>query len=332
MTPSAKVILDSVNESGHRLTTLEVVMHRFVLAEFNTHRVLSRNSASSRAIPYEKTRQRVMDNIAYPVRWVSEQKGMQGGDELNLVGRTQADAAWTEARDSAVQHADILFKLGVHKSLVNRLLEPFMWHTAVVTATEWDNMFWQRCHPDAQLEMKAVADAMQVALYSFKPTPMIHGMWHMPYVDASSYKTQDWADAVEIAKSESADAGASYSPTLEILRQVSVARCARVSYLTQDGVRDMNLDLELYRRLLGSGHWSPFEHVATPVKGEKYNMSHHPSQEDRAIEVFHGCGNYLGWKQFRKTFQGENRQDFLPNLPELAQQRMRMEQGLTPWA
>lgn len=80
--PSAKIIADSISPDGVRLTTMEVVMHRFVLAEFNTHRVFSRNSASSRAIPYDKIRSRVLNDVAFPVEWASEQRGMQGGIAL----------------------------------------------------------------------------------------------------------------------------------------------------------------------------------------------------------------------------------------------------------
>ena len=52
---SAEIIADTYCEfTDERVTTMEVTMHRFVLAEFNTHRVFSRNSASSRAIPVRK--------------------------------------------------------------------------------------------------------------------------------------------------------------------------------------------------------------------------------------------------------------------------------------
>jgi hypothetical protein len=64
MTHSTKILADSISPDGVRLTTLEVVMPRIVLAEFNTHRMLSRNSASSRAIPIEKMIRMVIPNEA----------------------------------------------------------------------------------------------------------------------------------------------------------------------------------------------------------------------------------------------------------------------------
>jgi thymidylate synthase ThyX len=290
--PSAKIIADSITEQGHRLTTMEVVMHRFVLAEMNTHRAFSRNSASSRAIPYEKIRNRVLDDHTMPVKWASEQKGMQGGDELDGELLMGAQHVWHDARSHAVNCADVLHELGLHKSLVNRLLEPFMWHTAIITATEWDNFFWQRCHPDAQPEMKVVADSMQFAYYTSRPKVVTHGEWHLPYIEQRD---------IDILYE-----GRAYHEVIDILRRVSVARCARVSYLTQDGKRDMSKDDELFERLLNSGHWSPFEHVATPI----VTNARVPNNPD--------TGNFVGWRQFRKEFSGENRTGFIPNLPELA--------------
>lgn len=311
--PSAKIIADSINEWGQRLVTMECKFHRFILAEMNTHRVFSRNSASSRAIPYVKVRNRVIDDLAYPVKWASEQKGMQGGDELiNEYKNAFMSTTWAVARHDAVNCADTIHELGLHKSLCNRLLEPFMWHTAIITATEWDNFFWQRCDPTAQPEMKAIADQMQIAYFSSVPKELAHGQWHLPYI-----QTQDWEIAYEIRPD------LTVLGIVELLKQVSTARCARVSYLTHDGKRDLNEDINLFERLKGSGHWSPFEHVATPVAGETRQTVNHG-----IVRSYYGTGNFIGWKQFRKEFPNENRTKFLPNLPELAQARMRLEAGL----
>ncbi len=270
--PSAKVIADSVSPGGIRLTTLEVVMHRFVLAEFNTHRAFSRNSASSRAIPYSKMRQRVLNDPAVPLVWPAEQRGMQGGEPLGekeLMART----VWENARGSALVHADALHAIGAHKSVVNRLLEPFMWHTAVVTATDWDGFFAQRCSPLAQPEIRAVAEAMRNALYASRPAPLTPQEWHLPYVD-----DQDLAECTE----KDVDA-----------RFVSAARCARTSYLTHDGQRDVRLDgaigldpPSLYEKLRSADppHWSPMEHPARPAwfRGDQRKIA-----------------NFRGWVQLR---------------------------------
>lgn len=272
--PSAKVILDSRgSQYAQRLITMEITCHRFILAEFNTHRMFSRNSASSRAIPYEKQRNKIAQYPAYPLYWGSEKSGMQSGDELGGEYLTLAKKLWDKGRVDAMNTADMLHELGLHKSLVNRILEPFMWHTIIVTATEWDNFFTQRCHKDAQPEMYALAHAMREAVILSSPTTLTPGEWHMPYVDQTS---AEW---------EKIDP----RMLIDIQKRVSVARCARVSYLNHDGTRDYLKDLKLFDKLNGSGHWSPFEHVATPME---YDF-------DRDIR----SGNFYGWHQYRQEVE-----------------------------
>ena len=75
---SAEIIADSKNQFGDRITTFILTFPRIVLAEFNTHRMLSRNSASSRAIPFEKMVQMVQDDPFIPIKWMKDHKGMQG--------------------------------------------------------------------------------------------------------------------------------------------------------------------------------------------------------------------------------------------------------------
>lgn len=259
---SAKVIADSISPYGHRLTTMEVTFHRFVLAEFNTHRTFSRNSASSRAIPTHKLIQQVKDHPAMPVSWPAEQKGMQGGEEVPKLRAVTAARHWLQAVESAVEEAEFLMDLGVHKSVVNRLLEPFMWHTVIVSATDWDGFWEQRCSPLAQPEIRAVADMMKEAYDSSIPRGLYDGAWHTPYI--TEVEQLEWHDSIQ--------------------KKVSVARCARVSYLTHDGKRDPSADLKLYERLVTAKppHWSPLEHVATPAM-----------PGDRVL------GNFLRWHQLR---------------------------------
>lgn len=300
--PSAKVILDSVGPNGARLTTMEVVCHRFILAEFNTHRAFSRNSASSRAIPVSTQIKRVLTQPAWPIYWGKEQKGMQSGEEFDIddIAELGLDVAWKDAADQAVDSVQRLSREGLHKSLCNRLLEPFMWHTIIVSATEWDNFFHQRCDPAAQPEMKALADAMQFAYYTSKPRQIRNadkndiGCWHLPYIDA-----QDHEEASEMYLEG--------RTILETLREVSVARCARVSYLQHDGTRAMGKDLELYGKLINGGHWSPFEHVGL-------------AQRSTFPKVW--SGNFFGWSQWRHwSGMDTSRKLFIPNLPELAHLR-----------
>jgi thymidylate synthase ThyX len=264
--PSAKVIEDSISPEGVRLTTMEVVFHRFVLAEFNTHRMFSRNSASSRAIPVKKMLKRVEEDPALPLSWPMEQSGMQGGESLTPGEIKYCEQYWLQARDVALMAARSLTDHQLHKSVANRLLEPFMWHTCIVSSTEWDNFFGLRCNPLAQPEIQAVAYAMQGALLLSTPNKVgYEGEWHLPYI-------QD--DEIDMPTST--------------LCKVSAARCARVSYLTQDGHREIEKDIELYERLTAADppHSSPLEHVATPINP-------HDHTQGRAV------GNFTGWAQLR---------------------------------
>jgi len=260
---SAKVILDSISESGARLITMELKYPRFVHAELMTHRVFSRNAASSRAIPIRKVIKMVEEDPATPVYWGKNKRGMSPGKEVE--DSSEAMKAWLEARDSAVEHARKLKELGLHKQIVNRLLEPFQYITVICTATQWSNFFALRDHADAQQEIAALAKKMKYAQEMSIP---VERVWHMPYIQNNEMHL----DPTE-------------------LRKISTARCARVSYLTHDGTRSIDKDLELHKRLLtggDSGHWSPFEHVAM--------ASSDPGERS---------GNFTGWIQYRKMHGGE---------------------------
>ena len=141
----AEVIADSKNEFGDRVTTMLVTMPRRILAEFNTHRMFSRNSASSRAIPFEKMVESVKTNPFIPMAWMRNHKGMQGTEYLSKRDVEGCRSAYLVARDMAVRQAEHMFERGLTKQECNRLLEPYMWHTCIVTSTEWENFFALRC-------------------------------------------------------------------------------------------------------------------------------------------------------------------------------------------
>lgn len=264
---SARILADHLAPSGYRLTTFEVTFPRIVLPEWNTHRLFSRNSASSRAIPVAKMIERVEKHPFIPEYWGKNQKGMQADEELSSPEKIKATAHWLEARDIAVDQAKALMEIGVHKQLANRLLEPFMWQTVLVTATEYKNFFRLRCHKDAQPEIREIAVRMEKMYRESRPLRVGQHFWHMPLMD----------DAAELL-----DMGY----TQEQLRDISAGRCARVSYLTHDGKRDPEADLALAQRLLVDGHMSPFEHIACA-----------------SIEP-HQSRNFTGWFQYRAFKEG----------------------------
>lgn len=263
------------------LVTLEIRMHRWVLAEFNTHRVMSRNSASSRAIPVRKRLQDVRQKAAYPVIWAAEKPGMQGGSQIENIGAAQD--LWNSAADYMAKTAEGLASLNVHKSITNRLLEPFLYHTAIVTGTEWDGFIAQRESKLAQPEIHVIGFLVACAIghYCSHGVPALSapGAWHLPYIDVEQDTT------ALIAARPPEDFGKDMN-VMQELAKVSAARCARVSYLTHDGVRDIMKDIELYDRLKTADplHASPLEHVAMVV-----------SREQRAAWP----GNLIGFAQLR---------------------------------
>ena len=277
MTISATVIADSVSQDGMRLTTLQLRYPRFVHAEFMTHRVFSRNASSSRAVPVERLIADVRRDPAQPIHWGKNQPGMQAREQLDGAARERAMFLWKEAMESALCYATRLQCMGVHKQIVNRLLEPFSHINVLVSGTEWTNFQALRDHPDAQPEMRELATRIATAMYDSVRKPLGYGDWHLPYVLEAEKKRE----------------------TIPTCIKLSVARCARVSYLTHEGnVPDVDKDLALYERLVGATplHASPTEHQATPdvrVVGSGSWLQPH----------YHG--NFYGWVQYRKTLQGE---------------------------
>lgn len=253
MSYGAKVVLDSIC-GGVRLTTFEICIPKFEMAALNTHRQFSRNAASSRAIPVKKMLEMVKTDPVLPVWWGKTQAGMQAREELDSWRKDRAEYTWLQTRDYAVKQAEYLLELGLHKQIANRLLEPWMFTTVLVSATEYDNFFKLRCHPDAQPELKCVAEMMRDLYESGKPEERIY---HRPFITPEEDLNMPWSE----------------------LNSASAARCARISYLTHDGVRDWAKDLELAVRLRNDSHLSPFEHQAT------YDGT--------------GSGNFRGWRQNR---------------------------------
>jgi thymidylate synthase ThyX len=312
MAYEAKVIADSISPENVRLTTIEVTLPRIVLAEFNTHRMFSRNSASSRAIPVERRIQMIESDPFVPTAFGKNQKGMQAGEALEGEAEVRARLAWYNALNASVVQARELAKIGVHKQLANRLLEPFAWHTIVVTATEWENFFALRCHPNAQPEIRTAAEMMRDAMRASEPVPIGYDEWHLPYLKTGEAFDLDvfdegWKQACGASKR---DVGP-YTPAKV---KVSVARCARVSFLTHDGVRDTEADRGLYDKLAGNGHMSPLEHAARPATSRDIGMAM-ASAAELGVSIGYDIignpdklwfGNFKGWVQHRKLVAGES--------------------------
>lgn len=292
---SAKVIADSISTyvigttmvRGIQITTFQLRYPRFIHAELMTHRVFSRNASSSRAIPVLTMLKQIIVDPAMPIYWGANQSGMQAKAELKGFKRWLAIRAWRTARYPAVFAAFIAYKIGLHKQIANRICEPWAYISVVVTATEYQNWFNLRLHADAQPEIRYLAELMDNARHASTPRRLNAGEWHLPYVRMFERDSLSVDDAIK----------------------VSVARCARVSYLTHDNqVPEIEQDLKLYERLVGSVplHASPAEHQAKPdtLRGEI-------NPEDaswRYLPVWQNPqyhGNLRGFVQYRKLLPHE---------------------------
>ena len=303
---TAKVICDSISEQGVRLTTFEIEYPRIVMSEFNTHRSVSKNSSSSRAIPVSKMLEHTKSINLKPVYFGSKKSGMQAGDELEGLRLDVVKGLWEDALSVATHYSSGLDELGVAKEVCNRLVEPFQLVKVVCTSTDWDNFFNLRLHPDADPNICMLAYKMYKAMEESKPKVLKSGEWHLPYVET----------VVAVKGDDNAECKAYVHPNkLEFLHledaiKLSAASCASVSYRTEgmtlekaEKIFDMLIKAEVV-------HSSPFEHLATPVGRmqdgtgiKRINCSESITWEEGVTHMNKQgelcSGNLRGWIQYR---------------------------------
>ena len=406
----ARIVADSfyinhLTGEPHRLISLEGTMARYVLAELNTHRMLSRNSASSRAIPTLKQIRRILENPYKPLEWGKNKPGMSASEVLNPEEQELAEDVWQENVNHAVIGAitlnggleavkdpelktllseEILRLTGrtaeipqthvsesgvetkvepfvVHKQIVNRLMEFAMYHTVLITSTDWNNFFALRISEHAQPDLRAFAEKALEAIEDSTPRELGEHEWHMPYVDLSARRYEDY--------------------DTETLKKVAVARSARLSYLNQEKhletgalakdkmreelsqkARDLGIsvsdipgdiikeiedsvwnevvdkfikaDIGLHDNLVASGHMSPLEHVAHPFSTQDWediNSAKSMLPENHfLLEGLEHHGNFRGWHQYRKYVQFEG--DFSHRTESKLIDQQRIQQALGGFA
>lgn len=302
---SAKIVADSISPSGKRITTYELEYPRFIHSEFMTHRLFSRNAASSRAIPVPKMIENIKANTAMPIHWGANQKGMQADSECdNLIdfwetknsGKTvdffteTKDVAWRVARDNAIGASTAFHEAGYHKQIVNRLLEPFQFIKVVCTATEYDNFFWLRNHKDAQPEIKELARCMWEAREQSSPKQLKFDEWHVPYVSTVSGRS----GAEYCVHTGNGPEWVSLANALK----VSASCCAQVSYRLTDNSLDKAI--KIYDMLVNSKpvHASPFEHQAKPMDENTDIDTEGVSGYNKRRGFY--SGNFFGFIQHRQ--------------------------------
>ena len=327
---SAEVVADSLNQFGERITTMKLVFPRIILAEFNTHRMFNRNSASSRAIPFKKMLKMVKEQPFIPIGFQEDHSGMQGTTYLNGIEFENAVDNWIIARNGAVKEAEVLHNNNVTKQLCNRLLEPFMYHTVLVTATEWENFFELRCpkyqtpvsqtiepqrswkdltnnhsNEDNITLLEENKDNIIFKLQHNKGAAEIHimdlaeKMWDV-YNESTPKQLEvgQWhipfGDNINIEKLFE-EIGYENPEERELLKtKIAVARCARISYETLGDNPEINYekDIKLHDDLLAMGHFSPFEHCCVVPSEQEYNEA----RKGKEIGWFY---NLKGFKSYR---------------------------------
>lgn len=253
-TIDATIVADSYsNLTQQRITTALLTVPKFINAELNTHRLFSRNVASSRAIRFEK---QLQNATFHPVILVKNHPGMQGNELITGWRKYLIDTLWESSRYSAISHAWMMNKLGLSKQWTNRTIEPYLFISYLVTSTEWDNFFNQRDHNDAQFEMQVVARRLKNAMNNSNPNILTNDEFHLPFISTNELEQQQFLiDGVNT------------------LIKLSAARCAKTSYSNQSKT-DYENDIKLFNRLYSAvpRHNSPFEHIATPAIGQYYNL------------------------------------------------------------
>lgn len=285
--------------TGKDIITWELIYPRFIHSEVMTHRVLSRNAASSRAIPIQKVIDLVRENPAMPIHWGKNQPGMQSKEELEHPNIEYVKQDWLDVAEKACYISEDMMTMGLHKQVANRILEPFQWMKVVVTGTEWENFYWLRHHEDAQPEFKYLCELMLEEKEKFSGVADLQpGEWHTPYYGAGY-----WIEGLD--------------DSLEDALAISMSCCAQVSYRTLDDslekakrvVERLNLDGKDGNPV----HSSPSEHQATPMKeivdrGEydkMVNVSNYSDTWEEGITAYHKelgfmSGNLAGWIQYRQ--------------------------------
>lgn len=337
---NAEVVADSLSPQGDRLTSLLITFPRIILAEVNTHRMLSKNTSSSRAIPFKKMLQAIKENPFIPIDWQKEHSGMQGSEYFNSSEAEILRMKWLRARDRAIESAldlaagvfDVneVFEydeegelivlqtgIGVTKQLVNRLLEPFMWTTMLITGSKegWDNFFELRCPvyksdygvfkskkdvikndperykgiPDlhwlkinkgqAEIHMMALAECMWDAINESTPEQLKAGEWHIPFGDKlNKEKISELEDNFNHSDLDQ----------WEIPVKISTAMAARTSYTIVGDEKEIDYErmVGLHDRLIAQNppHSSPMEHCSRAMNDEEYQSFRKGEHEVELID------------------------------------------------
>ncbi len=333
------ILADSIERIGNnRMTTWKLTFPRFILAEILTHAMLKNNSASSRAIPFNKMVEQVENDPFIPIKWMKDHKGMQGEEFITDERELEScKRAWLRARNNSLADArnlnhhslystegKLTNDVNVTKQLCNRLLEPFLWHTIILTGTEFENFFALRAHPMAEIHLQDLAYKMLDVYNASTPKELKEGEWHIPFSDEMNLDK-----LIELNPDIRAVATLKEIQNVEIQNKylwldkvrISTAKCAQVSYMKfgSDDYEDLidlhdSLLLRPYegkrgtRDLTDPIHASPASHCAQAMTEIEY-FSHIKGVYPTITDAY-GIVNYerypVSYNEDSVGFQGVN--------------------------
>jgi thymidylate synthase ThyX len=350
MTIIAEKITDSIGSHSPRCLTIRTTSPKFIHQETLRHRMIyiedalrgdpdfSFSVSSARAIPFRKLVDEVRsDHIrAAPVKWGAEQKGMSPGDELDDTNKCvfwpdvwgvfkigQASTAewiterecvkrlWSVGAEFSALVAQVMSEHNAHKSIANRIIEPYIHVHCLMTGVEagWMNFFGLRLDKAADPTLQALAEACWVEWNESEPDKLEPGEWHLPYIDDDDpwnayLLLSGGIKPTDVSRNLSYSSHENWPQVLDILKKVSAAHCARLSYQSFDTGKRSTIeeDLNLFNRLVGGPvlHASPCEHQCTP--DQWYDLVHMGASNWGHPELH---GNLHGWVQHRKLLSGE---------------------------
>lgn len=337
----AEIVAHSINKQGDELINVLCTFPRIILAEVNTHRMLSKNTSSSRAIPFNKMVEAIKTNPFIPIAWQKHHSGMQGNEywdvtikgEIGELDHTNIPAKWLRARDTAVTMAEVLHNgpQGVTKQLANRLLEPFMWTTMLITGSKegWDNFFHLRC-PSYETKdgiFKSRKDAIKAA--GLTPETCLRESdidWLLINKGQAEIHMMALAEAIWDAKNESTpkllNPGEWHIPFEDkidsIVEQqfngqtnsaakvyISTAMGARTSYTIVGEEKEINPEnlISLHDRLISQEppHSSPMEHCSRAMTDTEYSnfVKGNTSEAREGSSIYGWCYNVKGFIPYR---------------------------------
>lgn len=276
----AQILAHSINPQGIPLTSWLLQYNKSVHAELMTHRVFSRNAMSSRAVPTKESIRLITENPALPVRWGGHQKGMQQGEELTGEILAEAKHLDKHLREWALAVAAKADDLGVHKSIVNRWIDPWAHIQTIVTMTNPANWFALRAHSAAEPIVQVLAYRMLNEYIHTTPNFLDFGEWHIPFMDD---QTRDLS--------------------IENKLRVATARCCWVSYgKPMKALTTLEDAFHRHDECIRAPHWSPLEHMAQVIDDKRPGKF----TEGYPWSNFDINGVPSGWGQYRKLYKEEN--------------------------